>query len=120
MTEVSKVNNISRTNPFPNIFPGSYTVALSECNGSQRSTTAADNCRKRRNQYNERGSHPYTRQRIGANSRNMPDVYTVDNAIKQIDKLCSHCRECILKISGNIRSVPSRSSYLLFIPNFFF
>lgn len=83
--------------PVSQYLSGSYTVALSECNGSQRSTTAADNCRKRRNQYNERGSHPYTRQRIGANSRNMPDVYTVDNAIKQIDKLCSHCRECHLE-----------------------
>lgn len=83
--------------PVSQYLSGSYTVALSECNGSQRSTTAADNCRKRRNQYNERGSHPYTRQRIGANSRNMPDVYTVHNAIKQIDKLCSHCRECHLE-----------------------
>ena len=60
-------------------------------------TTTADYRREGRNQYNKGSSHPYTGQRIGSNSRNMSDVYTVDNAIKQIDKLCGYCRKSHFK-----------------------
>ena len=60
---------------------GTATVALSEGNGSQRSTATTHNGRERRNQHN------------GSDARYVSDVNTVYNAVKQIDKLCCHRRQ---------------------------
>ena len=72
MTEVSKVNNISRTNPFPNIFPArtrSPCPSAMAANGAPPPPTIAE---KEEISIMREVVHPYTRQRIGANSRNMP------------------------------------------------
>ena len=72
---------------------GTATVALSEGNGSQRSTATTHNGGERRNQHNERDGHSHSRQRIGSDARYVSDVNTVYNAVKQIDKLCCHRRQ---------------------------
>ena len=58
MNEVSKVKRINRVKPIAKYLSGTATVALSEGNGSQRSTATTHNGGERRNQHNERDGTP--------------------------------------------------------------
>lgn len=113
MNEVSKVKRINRVKPLPSIFPARRRVALSEGNGSQRSTATTHNGGERRNQHNERDGHSHSRQRIGSDARYVSDVNTVYNAVKQIDKLCCHRRQRHLENQRQHTLRAQRSSYLL-------
>ena len=118
--EVSRVNIIKRTKPFPNILPArkrSPCPSAMAANGAPPPPTIA-----------EKEEIRIMREVVTPTPANasvpMPGIcpiYTRSTILyNKLTNCAATAGSAILKTSGNIRSVPSRSSYLFIIPNFFF
>ena len=67
-------------------------ILFSHVNRGSRRTARAYQCRKCRNNYNNRQANTHARQSQAALNGNMPDIYPIDDIIKHIDKLCDYRR----------------------------
>ena len=67
-------------------------ILFSHVNRGSRRTARAYQCRKRRNNHNNRQTYAHARQSQAALNGDMPDIYPIDDIIKHIDKLCDYRR----------------------------
>ena len=72
-------------------------VFLSHRDCSARCTTGTDQHGKCIEKHQNRCKKPDTGQGSRPDSRNMPDINTVYNIIKQVNDLCDNSRDCQLR-----------------------
>ena len=69
-------------------------ISFSHHDRSPRRSSHTDQSRKCRNTHDDRHTDANTRQRIGTNLRDVPDIHTVDHVVKNIDQLCQNRWKC--------------------------